>query len=257
MPTPGIIGSPGGDRDSAPTSPTDWLAYFDHLEHHSPLYRAQSALYVEALTNAVGVHKDQRLLDFGCGFGFVAAMLAPLVAEVWFWDPSPHMRSLAERHTAHLSNARFCDLSTSLTSPQAATRHGSHFDLILVNSVAQYMAPEELWTWLSRWRGMLAPDGKLVLSDLIPPTHRGMSDVVDLLRLGARRGSPLRAAGEALGGLRQYWRTSRAVPLVRVGLEELERAAAGADLETRVLHHNLTHFSKRWTAVLLPRSPGD
>jgi hypothetical protein len=160
---------------------------------------------------------------------------------------------MAERQTAHLSNARFCDLSTPRTGWQGTTWSGSPFDLILVNSVAQYMGPEELWAWLARWRGMLAPDGRLVLSDLIPPSHHGFSDVADLLRLGARRGFPLRAAGEALGGLRHYWRTSRAIPLVRVGLEDLERAAGGAGLETKVLPHNLTHFSKRWTAVLLPR----
>ncbi len=242
-------------RGSTPASSTDWLAYFDRLEHHSPLYREQSALYVEALTASVGVHRDQRVLDFGCGFGFVVAMLAPLVAEVWFWDPSPHMRSMTERNTAHLSNTRFCDLSTPpSTEPERTTWHGPPFDLIIVNSVAQYMAPDELSAWLARWRGMLAPGGKLVLSDLIPSGHSGVSDVADLLRLGARHGSPLRAAAEALGGLRHYWQTSRAVPLVRVGPEDLERAAAGADLATTALPHNLTHFSKRWTAVLLPRS---
>ncbi|MDP9331612.1 MAG: class I SAM-dependent methyltransferase [Actinomycetota bacterium] len=256
MSPPEIAGSASRrDRGTTPTSSANWLAYFDRLEHQSPLYREQSVLYVEALTASVGVHRDQRVLDFGCGFGFVAAMLSPLVAEVWFWDPSPHMRSMAERNTAHLSNTRFCDLSTPPSvEPEGTTWVGPPFDLILVNSVAQYMAPEELSAWLARWRGMLAPGGKLVLSDLIPSGHSGVSDVADLLRLGARHGSPLRAAAEALGGLRRYWRTSRAVPLVRVGPEDLERAAAGADLETTALPHNLTHFSKRWTAVLLPRS---
>jgi SAM-dependent methyltransferase len=255
VPPPGNGSAQRRGRGSRPTDASDWLAYFDRLDQRSPLYLEQSTLYVQILTAEVGVHRDQRVLDFGCGFGLVAKMLAPLVAEVWFWDPSPHMRVVAERNTADRSNARLCDLSTmSSAQPEGTAWDGPLFDLILVNSVAQYMAAEELWAWLTRWRGMLAPGGKLVLSDLIPPNHRGLSDVADLLRMGAGHGSPLRAAGDALGGLRQYRRASRAVPLVRVGREDLGRAAAGADLAMTVLPRNLTHFSRRWTAVLVPRS---
>jgi SAM-dependent methyltransferase len=212
-------------------------------------------MYVRALIAEVGVRTDQRVLDFGCGFGLVAAMLAPLVAEVWFWDPSPHMRLVAERNTADRPNARLCDLSmTPSIEPEETAWRGPFFDLILVNSVAQYMVPEELWAWLARWRWMLAPEGKLVLSDLIPPEQSGLSDVVDLLRMGVGHGSPLRTAGDALGGLRQYRRASRAVPLVRIGRDDMERAAAGADLDMMVLPRNLTHFRTRWTGVLTARS---
>jgi cyclopropane fatty-acyl-phospholipid synthase-like methyltransferase len=236
------------------TRTAGWQAYFDRLEHRGALYREQSALYVQSLVTAVGVRRDQRVLDFGCGFGFVAALLAPHVAEVWWWDPSPNMRSVAQRGTAGIQNASFYDLSVEAS----AESHGDvRFDLILVNSVVQYMAPEELSAWLARWRGMLTAQGKVVLSDLIAPDHNGLSDVADLLRLGARHGSPLRAAKEALGGLREYWRTSRAVPLTRVALEDLQRLAAEAGLDTAVLPHNLTHFRKRWTAVVSPRGrPG-
>jgi hypothetical protein len=178
-------------------------------------------------------------------------MLASLVSEVWWWDPSPNMRSTTERNTADLPNVRFCDLSMPPSAePQGSEWHGTHFDLILVNSVAQYMAPDELRVWLARWRGMLTPGGKVVLSDLIPPASNGLSDVVDLLRLGARLGSPVRATAEVVGGLRMYWRMRRAVPLVHVGLKDLDHAAAQANLETTVLPRNLTHFTKRWTAVL-------
>jgi SAM-dependent methyltransferase len=228
----------------------DWIAYFDRLEDHSPLFRGQSAYYVESLTAAMEVHRGQHVLDFGCGFGFVSALLAPLVAHVCFWDPSPRMRSIAERNTADVPNARLCDPSRLVREQLAIDGAGSPFDLILVNSVAQYMAPDELRTWLPRWRELLAPDGKLVLSDLIPPGHGSLFDIADLLRLGARLGFPLRAVGEILGDLRIYWRTRRAMPLVQIGPKDLERAAAAADLRTTVLPRNLTHFSRRWTGVL-------
>jgi SAM-dependent methyltransferase len=233
----------------------DWATYFGRLAPDSPLYREQSAAYVKALTAAIGVRADQRVLDFGCGFGFVARMLAPRVAEVWFWDPSPNMRRVAERITADVPNARFLDIPAELAGrPDAAGWIGRTFDLILVNSVAQYMAASEFWGWLPRWRSMMAADGMLVLSDLIAPAHGGLSDIADLLRFGARRGWPLRAAVDAVGGIRNYWLTSRNVPLLRVGRDELIRRAAESDLNVEVLARNLTHLRKRWTAVLRPRS---
>jgi cyclopropane fatty-acyl-phospholipid synthase-like methyltransferase len=234
---------------------TTWREYFDGLKDQSPLYREQAALYVKSLCAAVGLQQHQRVLDFGCGFGFVAALLTPLVAEVWWWDPSPNMRSVAERNTADFPNARFCDLSAMpLTAPEGSDWRGSPFDVILINSVAQYMAPEELCAWLRKLGSMLAPEGKLVLSDLIPPHHSGLSDLAHLLRFGLRHGSPLRAANGALGGVANYWRTSRALPLTRIGREDLARWATAASLDVTFLPANLTHFRQRWTAVLRPRS---
>jgi SAM-dependent methyltransferase len=227
----------------------DWLTYFDHLPDSS-VHRDQAAFYVESLVGRVGVRSDQRVLDFGCGHGFVAARLAPLVGELWWWDPSTAMRSITERRTARLPNTRFCDLSGVSAEPRASTWDGPRFDLILVNSVVQYMPPEELWGWLHRWRGMLSPGGSAVLSDLIEPTHGSLADVIDLLRFGVRHGSPLRAARDALGDVAEYRRTSKAIPLVRVDAQDLAERAADAGLQTTVLSRNLTHFTKRYTAVL-------
>src|SRR6185503_8738757 len=103
---------------------------------------------------------------------FVTSLLAPLVDEIWWWDQSNNMRAAAERNTAGLANARFCDLSAMPSAgPRGSLCGGAPFDLILVNSVVQYMSPAEIWEWLGQWRSMLAPKGRLVLSDLIPPRH--------------------------------------------------------------------------------------
>ena len=227
----------------------EWLGYFDRLEE-TALHRAQSAHYVRSLSAEVGLRRDQRVLDFGCGFGSVVALLAPLVAEVWWWDPSPNMRVATSRATSAFHNTRPFDLSSFPPLDAKTDRTEGTFHLILVNSVAQYMAPAELWIWIGRWRDLLASDGKIVLSDLIPPDHGSRSDSLDLFRFAARHGSPLRAASQALGGLRAYRRTSRAVPLSRVGTRDLTRHASEAGLETTVLPRNLTHFTKRWTALL-------
>jgi cyclopropane fatty-acyl-phospholipid synthase-like methyltransferase len=232
---------------------SSWQQYFDTLGDQSQLYPLQATVYVESLA-AVGVRHHYRVLDFGCGFGFVTALLAARVAEVFWWEPSANMRAVAERNTRHLHNIRFIDLSAlPLADHEDAPQH-PRFDMILVNSVVQYMAIEELEGWLPLWREMLAPRGSLVLSDLIAPNHSGLSDIVDLFRLGVRYGSPLQAANEAIGGVAHYWRTSRAVPLTRISRDNLTTAAAKAGLTTEFLANNLTHFRKRWAAVLRRRT---
>lgn len=225
-----------------------WDAYYNTLRHDAQLYRDQAAIYVGSLVSEVGLHPHQRVLDFGCGFGHVAALVAPRVEQLWLWEPSLHMRDEARRQTAACDNVTFVDLSTAETDPQDAGL--LPLDLILVNSVVQYMSPSDFTTWLRRWRDMLAPTGKLVLSDLIPPGQGALSDVADALRIVARRGGPRRAVREALGGLRGYLRPSRETPLVKVGREELTRRAGQVGLGTEVLSSNLTHFRRRWTGVL-------
>jgi len=230
---------------------TRWLQYFDTLRPESPLYRVQAAIYVDSLAVAVGLKGTERVLDFGCGFGFVAALLAPRVGELWWWDGSPNMRAATARHTAHLPHANACDLTALADSPpQDAVWAGPAFDVILVNSVVQYMSPEDIRGWLGRWRAMLSADGRLVLSDLIPARHNGLADIADLLRLGVRHGSPLRAASDALGGVARYMRANRAVPLTRIDVEDLRGWAAGAGFELALLQDNLTHFRTRWGGVL-------
>ena len=233
---------------------TGWRDYFDGLKDQSPLYRVQAGVYVDSLRGAVGVRRHHRVLDFGCGFGFVPALLAPLVDEIWWWEPSLNMRSAAARNTATFPNARFCDLSAmDSTATQEITWQGHGFDLILVNSVVQYMATEEVWRWLHQWRAMLASGGQVVLSDLIPPRHNSLSDVACLLRLGRRQGSALVAANQALGGIASYWRTRHARPLTAISKTDLARHAAAAEFDVTFLPANLTHFRQRWAAIL--RSP--
>lgn len=231
---------------------TAWQTYFEHLAPDTHLYRQQSRLYVQALTTVVPIRGNHRVLDFGCGFGFVGAMLAPLVTEIWLWDSSPHMRAVATQNTADLSNVKVCDGPPGGAAGAGAWMGSESgvFDFVLVNSVAQYMDAGELRSWLGSWRRIISPVGAIVLSDLIPPGHGRLSDTRDLLRLGGRKGSTVSAFRHALGGVVTYWRTSRRSPLLSVGKDELGRLAADARLEVEALPFNLTHFTGRWSAIL-------
>ena len=226
-----------------------WSSYFDALSGDSQLHAKQAADYVQSLAQHVKLRTSDCVLDFGCGFGHVAELLAPQVRQVCFWDASSPMRLNTTGRTARLPNVRLSDLS-GMPERRPLAHERSAFDVILVNSVVQYITRDATSAWLVRWREMLAPGGTLVLSDLILPDQKGLSDLIDVARLGRRLGSPLAATWHAFGNPVRYWRTRRRAPLTCLDPEELDGMAAHAGLSMAVLPRNLTHFRTRWSAVL-------
>jgi cyclopropane fatty-acyl-phospholipid synthase-like methyltransferase len=230
---------------TAPAQPAEgWAGYWETLNAESWLYREQSELYVEQLAAAIELRPDMRVLDFGCGFGFVVELLTGRVAEVCFWDGAENMRRHTLARVAGRDNCRLLDLAEPKAVPD-----GTRFDLILVNSVVQYMTRDEFAGWLADWRRLLAPGGRVVVSDLIPPEHGSMRDVLDLLRFGRRRGVLVRALRQLAGGFFSYGKRRHATPLARYGRDELERLGQSASLRVSFLAANLTQFTRRTTAM--------
>jgi len=233
-----------GVTEHTSDEPCGWKAYWEELSDNQRIFREQSDEYVRNLESAMVPDRGARVLDFGCGFGFVAEMLAPQLAELFLWDSSANMRCRARLNVAGRQNIRFLDLSDPKSlSPDM------QFDLILVNSVVQYMTLEEFSAWLLRWRNMLAPGGRIVVSDLIPTDYPALWDIVDLLRLSARRGFLVRAMWQAFSEIWRYWGVRRVRPLSRVRREDLSQRGKDASLTVSYLPANLTHFKKRLTAV--------
>jgi cyclopropane fatty-acyl-phospholipid synthase-like methyltransferase len=221
-----------------------WQPYWEELSESQQPFREQADEYVRNLESSLPLAPGMRVLDFGCGFGFVAEQLAPKVGELFIWDSSANMRRRARINTARRPNVKLLDLSSE---KDLFGRKGC--DLILVNSVVQYMTPDEFSRWLVWWRGALAPEGRIVVSDLIPPDHRSISDLIDLLVFSARRGRLARLLWQAFSELNRYLKMRRARPLTRIGCDELSRRGAAAGLAVNFLPRNLTHFRRRITAI--------
>lgn len=222
-----------------------WAAYWERLGGTESFFREQAKEYVVNLECALELNRNARVLDFGCGFGFVAEMLAPKVGEVFLWDVSVNMRRRARLNLADHQNIRFLDLS----EPQAIARE-LKFDLIVVNSVVQYMSLDQFAAWLVMWRTMLAAGGRIVVSDLIPPEYQSMSDLVDLLKFSIRRDVLGSALLQAMRDMGRYWMMRRSCPLARTCMEDLGELSKAADLSVSCLPRNLTHFRGRLSAVL-------
>ena len=124
------------------------------------------------------------------------------------------------------------------------------YDLIVVNSVIQYMSARERRLWLCRWRDLLAPGGRIVLSDLVSPRHHVWDDAVSLCRFYAQHGRLTDALRQRFRDLGLYSRARRMCRLSSVGREELRRDAAAAGLAMQLLATNLTYRTHRTAALL-------
>lgn len=222
----------------------DWVAYWDELDEGQLLFREEADEYVRNLAAAVRLDRGMRVLDFGCGYGFVAHGLAPLVGQLFLWDAAESMRACARSHLAGRPNVYI------LGSPGTSDAPGDpRFDLILVNSVIQYMSEAEFLARLATWCLQLAPGGQVVVSDIIPPDHPPLKDILALLSFSTRRGYLLRALRNVLGERKRYQRMKQMCRLYHVGADQLHRHAAASGLQVKILPRNLTHFPGRITAV--------
>jgi hypothetical protein len=169
---------------------------------------------------------------------------------VTLYDESPAMRRRAQAHVTGIANAVVTD-PASLAPPIP-----DGFDLVLANSVVQYMPFDALCDWLPRWRSLLARGGRVVLSDVLPTRRRRgevARELFETLALQARHGLLLYAIRTRLGDVLRYTQARRAAPLTRVEPEQLAWLARGRGFEVDVLSRNLTCRRGRMTMVLSAR----
>ncbi|HEU4530372.1 MAG TPA: methyltransferase [Steroidobacteraceae bacterium] len=236
---------------SAPVSSSsggeDWKAYWERIEDKQEVFRSEARDHIERVRRLLAVDASTRTLDFGCGFGFATEQIAPHVGSVALWDGSANVRRRARARVAWLPNVVLADLS----DPDDA-RNDAAYDLITVHSVVQYMSEQELVDWLRRWRRMLRPNGRLVLSDLIQPGTSSARELIDYLRFSARNGFFLDAFMGGVSEFASYFGARSSRPLTMVNEERLSRWAAQTGLKLEWLPENLSYRRFRRTAVLRP-----
>ena len=136
---------------------------------------------------SLGIAPGAVLLDYGCGEALDAGRGAAAAGRLCLYDAAQTTRDNLARRFAGVPAIAVLDES-GLDGLGARS-----LDLIVVNSVLQYLAKDELPVLLARWRGWLKPGGRLVLADIIPPGDMLAPDTLALLRFAWREGFLLAA----------------------------------------------------------------
>lgn len=220
------------------TDANPWLNYWQTLPAGHLLFDPEAEEFARNLLAAVPLDDSLRVLDYGCGYGSVALRIEPYVREIAVWDAAPSMCEAARKTLANVPNATMWD------------QHAGDFDVIIVNSVVQYMTASELTESLAGWHDLLAPGGRLVLADLSLTNHSAFSDMKSLLVFSLRNRYFLKALRLTLAERTRYDATAKAAPLLRIDPRALEADALRIGFGFQWLPRNLSHFRGRKTAIL-------
>jgi SAM-dependent methyltransferase len=123
-------------------------------------------------------------------------------------------------------------------------------DLVVMNSVAQYMTPVELDSAFAVIRRLLKPGGRLVLGDILRPEVGMFRDVLALLRFALAHGFLKDALiGLMSTALSDYRQLRSRVGLQRYGEAEMIAKLTGAGFTASRAGRNIGHNPWRMTFV--------
>jgi SAM-dependent methyltransferase len=222
----------------------DWIAFWnsDHSiyvndRHRDVHYRTIAddiAEYVPSPTATV--------LDFGCG----EALHADRISE---WAQRLILVDAAEKVRAGLA-ARFNGKpEIEVRSPhELAGLPDRSIDLIVMNSVTQYLSSAEFSALLVLFRRLMKPDGLLVIGDVVPPGSSAVSDVTALLSFAACNGFFCAAVlGLARTLVSDYRRLRQTIGLSRYSQAALTEKLAAAGYTATRAPRNIGHNPSRMT----------
>lgn len=194
---------------------------------------------------------DARVLDHGSGDAIHADIVAECARSLILCESAASVRASM--------SARFGgNPKIEVLAPEEVERlPDAGLDLIVANSLAQYLKADELDRLLALWRRLLAPGGTLIVADIIPPDVDALSDVIALLRYAAAHGFLLAAfAGLARTALSGYRKLRNQLGIAHYGEAEFLAKLAAAGFSAERLPHNLEHNPARMTFRARVKVPG-
>lgn len=161
-----------------------WIDYWnsDHAIYVSDRHKQLHAAAVghDILRQVHGTNAV--ILDHGCGEALYAEAVAAGCARLILCEAAPAVR---EKLSARIAG----NPAIEVIDPDTATRlEDGSVDLVIANSLVQYLKRDELTGLLDLWRSKLKPGGSLVVADVIPPDVSPMTDALALLRFGLKGG---------------------------------------------------------------------
>jgi len=224
----------------------EWIDYYDstHTIYVSRLHRDVHFQIVARDIIGFIDSPDAVVLDYACGEALSAGKVADACAKLYLAEPAPGVRGRLIARFAPNTKIRVRSLEDLTRMAEGSV------DLVVMNSVAQYMTPKELDLALAVVRRLLKPAGRLVLGDILRPEVGMARDVAALLKFASAHGF-LRDAlyGLASTALSDYRQLRTRIGLQRYGESEMIEKLARAGFSASRAQQNIGHNPWRMTFV--------
>ena len=217
----------------------DWIDYYDstHTIYASKLHRD---LHFQVIARDIIGYipsPEAVVLDYACGEALSAAEVATACGKLYLAEPAPGVRGRLIARFAPNTKIRVRSLD-DLRNMEPAT-----IDLVVMNSVAQYMTEDELDFAFAIIHRLLKPNGRLVVGDVLRPEVGMFRDVLALMRFAFTHGFIKDAVkGLISTALSDYRRLRSRVGLQRYAeteiIAKLERCGFSASRAPLNIGHN-------------------
>jgi SAM-dependent methyltransferase len=224
----------------------DWIDYYDstHTIYASKLHRD---LHFQVIAKDIIGYissPDAVVLDYACGEALSAARVADACGKLFLAEPAPGVRGRLIARFAPNTKIRVRSLDDLRKMDEKSV------DLVVMNSVAQYMRPNELDAAFAVVRWLLKPGGRLVLGDILRPEVGMGRDVLALLHFAATHGFLKDALiGLVSTALSDYRQLRARVGLQRYSESEMIEKLKAAGFTASRAHLNIGHNPWRMTFV--------
>ena len=202
---------------------SEWLTFWntDHALYVSERHKdAHQKLILSNILEWVP-SGDAKVVDFGCAEARYAEVLAQQCGELILCEPADRIRQMLKSRMHSVPTCSVVDGEELRRLP------ASSIDLIVVNSVVQYLTQRELQDWLGVWRSLAKPGGRLVLADIVPHDTSALSDAVQLLVFAAREKFLVAALSGLVATFFSPYRSTRK----KLGLAAYSEAEIRANLD--------------------------
>jgi SAM-dependent methyltransferase len=211
--------------------------------------RAHYALVAADLADCVSSPTDV-VLDFGCGEALAAHVVAQKCGALYLCDAAPLVRDRLAQNFRDLPKVCVC------APEDVEALDDGIFDLIVANSVVQYLSSAELSATFNLWRRKLSPTGKLVVADVAPRGGGAMDEALALLEFGLKHGFFLSAClGLVRTAFSRYPALRRQLGLARFDEAEMIALLRDAGFHAQRRARNFGHNQRRTTFVAEPSAP--
>lgn len=192
--------------------------------------------------------REARVVDYGCGDTLSGDRVAEACGHLYLCDAAGRVRQrLLERYAGNPN-------ISVLTPQQFEQLEPGTVDVIIVNSVVQYLTLEELRRLLDLARAKLRGGGRLVLADIVPRSVSLLGDAAELLKFGWRNGFLLPAlAGLVRSYFSNYRTVRKGLGFLQLDEPEVLNMLEHAGFAATRHHRNIGHNPRRMTFVGIAR----
>jgi SAM-dependent methyltransferase len=224
----------------------DWIDFYDsahpiyvsarHRDLHFQLIADHIAAYVPS--------PDAVVIDYSCGEALSAQRVADACGTLILAEPAASVRARLTQRFAGNARIKVCSLDDLARLP------AQEADLVVMNSVAQYVTPDELNLAFARIHQLLKAGGRFVLGDVLRRRSNALTDAVALLRFGGKHGFFKDAVkGLLRTAMSDYRKLRSRLGLARYSEAEMIAKLKASGFAAERARENLGHNRKRMTFV--------